>query len=212
MQSKGHWFWSFFPDEGTDILQVKWIRGRTPPGKVQWRPDYAGDISIGVFQFVQGLLLNIADRKFPLFLYMERPPRRGSQNEQLHLLACTDVPRPVEATLHPAAFAPRRSTSPGSVQDPGRPNMMWQEGESGAVTFEVQNMIFWVAHSSGPIYRKVGTMEHWYTGDWQCIGTLGTEARDAEDPKDDFPDKWAFYLADDVLLKASIDPSYPGPT
>ena len=35
----------------------------------------------------------------------------------------------------------------------------------------------------------------------QCIGTLGTEARDAEDPKDDFPDKWAFYLADDVLLQ-----------
>ena len=88
---------------------------------------------------------------------------------------------------------------------------MWQEGENGAVTFEVQNMIFWVAHRGAPIYRKVGTMKHWYTGDWQCIGTLGTEARDAEDPKDDFPDKWAFYLADDVLLQASIDPSYPGP-
>ena len=34
----------------------------------------------------------------------------------------------------------------------------------------------------------------------QCIGTLGTEARDAEDPKDDFPDKWAFYLANDASV------------
>ena len=93
LQSKGHWFWGFFPREGTGNLQVKWIRGRTPPGMAQWRPDYAGDISIGIghvnnFQFVQGLFLNIADRKFPLFLYMERAPQRGSQNEQLHLLAC----------------------------------------------------------------------------------------------------------------------------
>ena len=78
LQRKGLWFWASLLHEGMGNLQVKWIRGRTPPGKAQWRPDYAGDISLGVghvndFQFVQGLYLNIADRKFPLFLYMERP-------------------------------------------------------------------------------------------------------------------------------------------
>jgi hypothetical protein len=93
LQSKGHWFWAFFPHEGTGNLQVKWIRGRTPPGKKQWRPDYAADISMGFgsingFRFVQGLYLTFADQKFPLFLYMERPPLRGQQTEQLHLLAC----------------------------------------------------------------------------------------------------------------------------
>ena len=213
LQSKGHWFWGFFPHEGTGNLQTKWIRGRTPPGKAQWRPDYAGDISLGVghvndFQFVQGLYLNIADSKFPLFLYMERPPRRGNQNEQLHLLACTDVPRPVEATLHPSAFAPRRMPAPGPVSDPSRKQMMWQEGENGPVTFQVQNMIFWVAHPGAPIYRKQGTMSDWSAGGWRCIGTLGTEAQDAEDPKDDVPDKWAFFLADEVLLQAPEDPNY----
>jgi len=34
LQSKGHWFWAFFPHEGTGNLQVKWIRGRTPPGQL----------------------------------------------------------------------------------------------------------------------------------------------------------------------------------
>ena len=81
--------------------------------------------------------------------------------------------------------------------------MMWQEGENGAVTFQVQNMIFWVAHPGAPIYRKVGTMSNWKAGSWQCIGTLGTEAQDAEDPKDDVADKWAF-LADAVLLNAPV--------
>ena len=61
-----------------------------------------------------------------------------------------------------------------------------------------------------PVGGKKGSHESPFAiGLLQSIGTLGTEARDAEDPKDDFPDKWAFYLADDVLLQASIDPSYP---
>ena len=137
--------------------------------------------------------------------------QRSSQNEQLHLLACSDVPRPVEATLHPSAFAPRRMPAPGPVADPCRKPMMWQEGENGAVTFQVQNMIFWVAHPGAPIYRKVGTMSDWATPGWQRIGTLGTEAQDAEDPKDDIPDKWAFYLADEVLLKAEVEPGRPEP-
>ena len=89
--------------------------------------------------------------------------------------------------------------------------MMWQDGENGAVTFQVQNMIFWVAHPGAPIYRKVGTMSDWSAGDWHCIGTLDTEAKDAEDPKDDIADKWAFFLADDVLLQAPEDPKYAQP-
>ena len=78
---------------------------------------------------------------------------------------------------------------------------MWQEGENGAVTFEVQGMTFWAAHPGAPIYRKAGTMADWSAGGWQCVGPLGTEARDAEDPKGDAPDKWAFYLPDDVMLQ-----------
>jgi hypothetical protein len=112
LQGKGHWFWAFFPHEGTGNLQVKWIRGRTPPGKRQWRAEYAADISMGVghvnnFHFMSGLYSKVADRKFPLFLYMERLPQRGQHNEQLPLLACASVLRAVEATLHPSAFAPR---------------------------------------------------------------------------------------------------------
>ena len=62
-------------------------------------------------------------------------------------------------------------------------------------------MIFWVAHPGAPIYRR------WVaTGDWQCIGTLGTRTFYKAD---DVPDRGAFYLADNVLLKAPIDPSYP---
>ena len=66
-----------------------------------------------------------------------------------------------------------------------------------------------VAHPGAPIYRKAGTMSDWSAGGWQCIGTLGTEARGAQDPKDDVPDKWAFYLADEVLLRAEFDTNYP---
>ena len=216
LQSKGHWFWAFYPHEGTGSLDVKWIRGRTPPGQKQWRPDYAAAISIGMghvndFQFVRGLYLNFADRKFPLFLYMERLPRRtgSTQNEQLHLLACDSVPRPVEATLHPSAFSPRRTNVAGSVADPHRGTMMWQDGENGAVTFQVgANMLFWVAHPGAPIYRKPGTMSMWAHGVWHCIGTLGTEAQDAEDPKNDIPAKWAFFLSDDALLQAPEDKNY----
>ena len=137
------------------------------------------------FQFISGLYLKVADRKFPLFLYMERLPQRGQQNEQLHLLACASVPRPVEATLHPSAFAPRRSPQAGHVQDPGRPHMMWQEGENGPVTFQVQNMIFWVAHPGAPIFRSQGTMSKWKAGVWNCIGTLGTQGVDRARPEDD---------------------------
>ena len=113
LQSKGHWFWSFFPHEGTGNLQVKWIRGRTPPGKVQWRPDYAADISIGIghlndFQFMRGLCLNIADRKFPLFLYMERPPSTAHRTSScICLLAPTSrvqwKQRCTQPPLHRAA-------------------------------------------------------------------------------------------------------------
>ena len=162
LQSKGHWFWAFSQHEGTSNPQVTWIRGWTP---LQWRLDYAGNIHIGVshvndYQFVQGLYLNIGDRKFPL-LYMERPPRCGNRNEQLHLLACSCVPCPVEATLHPSVLVLHRMPAAGGpVADPSRKLMTWQEGENGPVTFQVQNMMFWGvdgSHSTGSWARCVGT-------------------------------------------------------
>ena len=67
---------------------------------------------------------------------------------------------------------------------------MWQEGKNGPITFHVQNMIFWVTRPGAPIYCKQGTMSDWSAGGWHCIGTLGTKAQDAEDPKDDVSDKW----------------------
>ena len=218
LQSKGHWFWAFFPHEGSGHLQVKWIRGRTPPGKLQWRPDYAADINMGVgrindFSFVQGLYLEDAGRKFPLFLYMERPPRHGRKNEQLHLLACSEVPRPVEQTLHPGCFNPRRCTTPGPVMDPGRRQMMWQEGENGAVTFQVQDHIFWQAHPGAPVWRKKGTMSDWRSSggcQWENIGTLNTEGVDAAEPDADIPEKWAFFLSDyELLAGADTSPQAP---
>ena len=162
LQSKGHWFWAFSQHEGTSNPQVTWIRGWTP---LQWRLDYAGNIHIGVshvndYQFVQGLYLNIGDRKFPL-LYMERPPRCSNRSEQLHLLACSCVPCPVEATLHPSVLVPHRMPAAGGpVADPSCKHMMWQEGENGPVTFQVQNMMFWGvdgSHSTGSWARCVGT-------------------------------------------------------
>ena len=87
--------------------------------------------------------------------------------------------------------------------------MMWQEGENGPVTFQVQNMIFWVAHPGAPIFRSQGTMSNWKAGMWNCIGTLGTEGVDGERPEDDIPEKWAFYLPDDVLLQAPVAPGDP---
>ena len=50
------------------------------------------------------------------------------------------------------------------------------------------------------VYRKKGTVEDWAIGEWKSIGTLGTEGRDAEDPKDDVPESWAFLKADEILL------------
>ena len=147
MQSKGHWFWAFFPHEGTGNLEVKWIRGRIPAGKQQWRADYAADISMGVghindFRFVQGLYLEDAGTSFPIFLYMERNPHHGKQQEQLHLLACCRVPTAVQLTVHPASFSPRRATA-GWVQDPGRRHMMWQEAENGPITFQASDSVFY---------------------------------------------------------------------
>ena len=81
---------------------------------------------------------------------------------------------------------------------------MWQEGDNGAVTFQVQDNIFWVGHAGAPIYRKKGTLSTRHYGTWRCIGTLGTEAQDAEDPKNDVPDKWAFFLPDEELLGADF--------
>ena len=130
--------------------------------------------------------------------------QRSSQNEQLHLLACDSVPQSVEATLDPSGFAPRRSCGAGHVADPSRNQMMWQEGENGAVTFQVADHIFWVKHAGGPIFRKQGTLDTRRHGRWRPIGTLGTEAQDAEDPKNDVPDKWAFFLPDEELLGASF--------
>ena len=87
--------------------------------------------------------------------------------------------------------------------------MMWQEGSNGAVTFQVQNMIFWVAEPGGPIFRSSGTTSDWKAGMWTCIGTLGTEGKDGERPEDDIPAKWAFLLSDDVLLRAPAAPGHP---
>ena len=94
------------------------------------------------------------------------------------------------------------------MQDPCRQHMMWQEGGNGPVTFQVRDMIFWVAAPGPPIFRSRGTMSEWKTGTWTCIGTLGTEERDGERSEDDIPAKWAFYLPDDALLSA---PAAPGP-
>ena len=147
MQSKGHWFWAFFPHEGTGNLEVKWIRGRIPTGKQQWRADYAADISMGVghindFRFVHGLYLEDAGTSFPIFLYMERNPHHGKQQEQLHLLACSRVPPAVQLTVHPASFSVRRGIA-GWVQDPGRRHMMWQEAENGPITFQAGELVFY---------------------------------------------------------------------
>ena len=50
------------------------------------------------------------------------------------------------------------------------------------------------------VYRKKGTVEDWAIGEWVSIGTLGTEGRDAEDPKDYVPESWAFFKGDEILL------------
>ena len=49
-------------------------------------------------------------------------------------------------------------------------------------------------------HRKQGTVQEWEIGEWVNIGTLGTEGSDAEDPKDDVPESWAFLKADEILL------------
>ena len=109
--------------------------------------DYAADISMGVghvndFRFVTGLYSQDGGRDYPLFLYMERPGRRGTNPEKLHLLACSRVPAPVEAMVRLGAFVPRKGSA-GPVQDPGRPTMMWQQAEAGAVMWQVEDRIFW---------------------------------------------------------------------
>ena len=211
MQIKGHWFWSFFRHEGTGALDVKWIRGQRPPDRNQWRPGYAAAISFGIgtingYKFIKSLCLRDGDHLFPIFMYMERDPQRSgsTQPEQLHLLACDRVPQSVVSTLDPSGFSPRRCCEAGHVTDPSRNQKMWQEGDNGPVTFQVQDHIFWVKHAGGPIYRKTGTLDTRRHGRWRPIGTLGTEAQDAEDPKNDVPDKWAFFLSDDELLGASF--------
>ncbi len=55
-------------------------------------------------------------------------------------------------------------------------------------------------HPGAPVYRKRGTLADWRSGGWECIGTLGTEGRDAEKPEDDIQEKWAFLLSDKALL------------
>ena len=55
-------------------------------------------------------------------------------------------------------------------------------------------------HPGAVVYCKKGTVQHWDIGEWVSIGTLGTEGRDAEDPKDDVPESCAFLKADEILL------------
>ena len=55
-------------------------------------------------------------------------------------------------------------------------------------------------HPGAVVYRKKGTVEDWEIGEWVNVGTMGTEGRDAEDPKDDVPESWAFLKGDDILL------------
>ena len=55
-------------------------------------------------------------------------------------------------------------------------------------------------HQGAVWYHKKGTVEDWDIGEWVSIGTLGTEGRDAEDPKDDVPESWAFFKGDEILL------------
>ena len=69
MQSKSDWFRAFFPHEGTENPEVKWIHGRIPTGKQQWCADYAADISMGMghindFRFVHS-------RCTPCFQYQQ---------------------------------------------------------------------------------------------------------------------------------------------
>ena len=144
-----------------------------------------------------------AGTKFPLLLYMERDPRRGKAPEQLHLLACTCAPRPVQMTIHPGAFAPRRSHA-GPVQDPGRRHMMWQEAEGGQVTFQVGQFISCQAHVGADIYRQKGTLSDWKSQGWELTGTLGTEGKGGETPEDDIPETWAALLRDEQLLEADV--------
>ena len=62
-------------------------------------------------------------------------------------------------------------------------------------------------HQGAVIWRRPGTLAEWYLTDgWVQIGVLGCDGRDAEDPKDDIPETWGFYLADDILLA-----EYPSP-
>ena len=80
--------------------------------------------------------------------------QRSSQNEQLHLLACSCVPRPVEATLHPSAFAPHRMPAAGGpVADPSRWCVLGVDG----------------SHSTGSWPRCVGTLPPGETPIW-CGG------------------------------------------
>ena len=160
LQSKGHWFWACSQHGGTSNPQVKWIRGWTP---LQWRLDYAGNIHIGVshvndYQFVQGLYLDIADCQFPLFLCMARRPRCSNQTSSC---TCWLAPASRVQWKPPSAFAPcRMPAAGGPVADPSCKHMMWQEGENGPVTFQVQNMMFWGvdgSHSTGSWARCVGT-------------------------------------------------------
>ena len=161
LQRKGLWFWASLLHEGMGNLQVKWNRGRTPPG--QRCPDYAGDIHIGVglvndYQFVQGLYLDIADCQFPLFLCMARRPRCSNQTSSC---TCWLAPASRVQWTPPSVCAPcRMPATGGPVADPSCKHMMWQEGENGPVTFQVQNMMFWGvdgSHSTGSRARCVGT-------------------------------------------------------
>ncbi len=141
MQSKGHYFYAFYRHEGTGHLVAKWVRGRTEPGKKQWQVGYAADIDVGVghingWRFINGVYLVDGDQEFPIFLYMERPPQKGQHPEQLHLLACCEVPAAVQHSVQPSSWQPRKGQS-GWVVDPGRGQWMHQQAQNGAIQFGI---------------------------------------------------------------------------
>ena len=112
--------------------------------RARWRPDYAADITTGIdnvhdYKFVNSVCIADAGVEFPVYIYLEKPPRIGTNPERLHLFACKQVPKAVRLTVHPAAFKSRRAI-PGWIMDPGRKGWIWQEAENGACSWEVPSV------------------------------------------------------------------------
>ncbi len=146
MQSMGHYFYALYRHERTGNLVAKCVKGRTPVGRRQWRPDDIADVEVGLghidnFRFVRGIYLEDSGRDVPICLYMERRRERRKQPEQLYLLACCEVPAAIQSCVQPSSFQPCTKTA-GYVQDPGRQQRMYQGAGNGPILFTVGPMLF----------------------------------------------------------------------